>query len=181
MFCDWTEFHSFVRPTERPKLTDFCTELTGITQTTVDSAPILPTVLIQLYAFLKQHKLTFASTTSKASAAPALSSSSSSFTCCWVSDGQADFHHFLYAEMLRKRLPVPPALFSHYCDIRLTFMEYFPHCSRAYLSRMLREVGLKFAGRPHSGLDDARNIARLLIEVAGRGGVVKCNSQLPAH
>ena len=99
-----------------------------------------------------------------------------------MSDGQADFHHFLHAELLRKRLPAPPAaLFSHYCDIRLTFTDYFPHCSRAYLSRMLREVGLRFVGRPHCGLDDARNIARVLTAIVGRGGLVTRNSQLPSH
>ena len=168
-------FHSFVRPTERPKLTGFCTELTGITQATVDSAPTLPTVLNQLYAFLQQHDLTFPSTTP-----PPPTASAASISCCWLCDGQSDLHHFLHAEVSRKRLSTPASLFSHYCDIRLVFGSYHPHCTRPHLQRMLREVGLRFIGRPHSGLDDAKNVARLLLELIARGALVNSNSRLPA-
>ena len=170
-----SEFHLFVRPTERSKLTEFCTELTGIAQDNVDSASTLPIVLNQLYLFLQQHKLTFSTATS-----PPLTASSASFSCCWVCDGQSDFEHFLHAEVSRKRLFTPPLLFSHYCDIRLAYASYHPHCTRPHLRGMLREMGLRFVGRPHSGLDDARNVASLLIELINRGAVVNCNSQLPA-
>ncbi|XP_056320425.1 ERI1 exoribonuclease 2, partial [Danio aesculapii] len=40
-----SEFHSYVQPQERPVLSAFCTELTGITQDQVDSAPPLHIVL----------------------------------------------------------------------------------------------------------------------------------------
>jgi len=39
------KFHSFVKPVVYPKLTAFCTNLTGITQEKIDNAPILPEVL----------------------------------------------------------------------------------------------------------------------------------------
>lgn len=38
------EFHSYVRPVRNPKLTPFCTSLTGITQDKVDPAPTFPEV-----------------------------------------------------------------------------------------------------------------------------------------
>ncbi|PHS12961.1 MAG: exonuclease [Kangiella sp.] len=41
------EFQSFVKPTFHPQLTDFCTELTSITQQNVDSAPPFSEVLAQ--------------------------------------------------------------------------------------------------------------------------------------
>lgn len=45
----WTvaEFQAFVRPVRHPKLTDFCTSLTSITQTDVDQAPTFSEVLTQ--------------------------------------------------------------------------------------------------------------------------------------
>lgn len=173
-----SEFHSFVRPTERPKLTAFCTELTGITQDNVDSAPTLPTVLDRLYTFLQQHNLTF--TPHPSPHQPPTAVATGQLSCCWVCDGQSDFLHFLHGEVSRKHLSTPPHLFSHYCDIRLTFTAYLPHCSRPHLRRMLREVGLRLVGRLHSGLDDARNVARLLVELIGRGAVVDWTNQLPA-
>ena len=44
-------FHSFVRPTVCPELSDFCTALTGITQDIVDSSMELPDVLSHFNAW----------------------------------------------------------------------------------------------------------------------------------
>ena len=41
-----------MRPTERAQLSEFCTKLTGINQTTVDAAPPLADVLASFHAFL---------------------------------------------------------------------------------------------------------------------------------
>ncbi|KAF9434433.1 hypothetical protein BGZ76_008029 [Entomortierella beljakovae] len=49
------EFHSYVRPVHRPILSDFCKSLTGITQETVDAAPIFTEVLEQFNEFLMKH------------------------------------------------------------------------------------------------------------------------------
>ena len=39
-----SEFNSFVRPVDRPHLSEFCIELTGISQADVDAAPPFPEV-----------------------------------------------------------------------------------------------------------------------------------------
>ena len=39
------EFHTYVQPKFNPIISDFCTELTGILQETVENQPELPTVL----------------------------------------------------------------------------------------------------------------------------------------
>ena len=45
--------HSFlVRPTRNPVLSDFCMELTGITQSMVDAAPTLPEAIEAMNAWL---------------------------------------------------------------------------------------------------------------------------------
>ena len=44
-------FHSFIRPTVCPELSDFCMALTGITQDIVDSSMELPDVLSHFNAW----------------------------------------------------------------------------------------------------------------------------------
>ena len=51
------EFHHYVRPVQNPTLTAFCTELTGIQQSWVDSAPTFETALRQHTSWLRQHGL----------------------------------------------------------------------------------------------------------------------------
>jgi inhibitor of KinA sporulation pathway (predicted exonuclease) len=46
-------FHTYVKPTVNPKLTDFCTKLTGITQRQVDEGVSLETALEQLHKLLR--------------------------------------------------------------------------------------------------------------------------------
>jgi inhibitor of KinA sporulation pathway (predicted exonuclease) len=41
----WPEFQTFVRPQRLPRLSNFCRELTGITQRDVDAAPTFPEAL----------------------------------------------------------------------------------------------------------------------------------------
>ena len=47
------EFHTYVRPEVNPSLTDFCRDLTGITQAQVDAAPTFPDALRMLAAWLE--------------------------------------------------------------------------------------------------------------------------------
>ena len=47
-------FHAFVKPTERPVLSAFCTRLTGIDQATVDKAETLDRVLVKFCAWLDE-------------------------------------------------------------------------------------------------------------------------------
>ncbi|KAI5479590.1 Short-chain dehydrogenase/reductase family protein [Pseudohyphozyma bogoriensis] len=52
------EFHTFVKPSWKPKLSLFCTELTGITQADVDSAPTYPEMLDKFQSeFIDKHNL----------------------------------------------------------------------------------------------------------------------------
>ncbi|KAF9948375.1 hypothetical protein BGZ70_002239 [Mortierella alpina] len=51
------EFHSYVRPTNRPILSDFCIELTGITQHTIDEAPTFTEVLSLFEDWLTKHNI----------------------------------------------------------------------------------------------------------------------------
>lgn len=43
---------------------------------------------------------------------------------------------------------------------------------------MLSHLGMQFEGRPHCGLDDARNIANVLIRMMTDGATVQANERI---
>ena len=46
------------------------------------------------------------------------------------------------------------------------------------LNAMLTLVGLEFEGQPHSGLDDAKNIARVLLRLIADRAFVRVNEKI---
>lgn len=48
------------------------------------------------------------------------------------------------------------------------------------LSTMLENLGLKYEGRPHSGLDDSRNIARIALRMLQDGCQLRVNERMHA-
>lgn len=133
------EFHRFVRPTEEPYLSDYCTDLTGIEQCDVDCADDLSYVLDEFSDFLEENGVR-------------------NFTVC--TDGPWDFSKFLYPESQRKNIDYPYWAI-HWLDIRRRFQRSFRLDKWYNIDRMLDALGMVFQGRPHSGIDDARNIARI--------------------
>uniref|UniRef100_A0A7S1FAB9 Exonuclease domain-containing protein n=1 Tax=Noctiluca scintillans TaxID=2966 RepID=A0A7S1FAB9_NOCSC len=150
------EFHRYVRCAENPRLTPFCTELTGITQEDVDSAERLPVVLQQFQEFLDSHGLV----TRRRERSP----SRPLFVIC--TDGPWDIRKFLRPEAGRKRLHLEHC-WNRWVDVRRTFETR--RGLRCGVVPMLQHMGLAFEGREHSGLDDARNIARILIVLLESG------------
>ncbi|KAG8984816.1 hypothetical protein FRB93_006304 [Tulasnella sp. JGI-2019a] len=51
------DFRSYVRPTWRPQLTDFCKSLTGIDQSEIDTAPTFTEMLVSFESWLQKHGL----------------------------------------------------------------------------------------------------------------------------
>ncbi len=47
------------------------------------------------------------------------------------------------------------------------------------LAKMLENLGMKFEGREHCGMDDARNIVRILLQMIEDGCVLKYNRFMP--
>ena len=140
-------FHAFVKPTERPVLSDFCTRLTGIDQAKVDGAETLDRVLVKFCAWLDE----FAGENYSLAA-----------------DCQSDLRHFLLAECRRKKIRVRDA-WRVWVDIGRHLMVHFDLRRPGNLQMKLAKVGLTFEGTPHRGLDDARNIGRLALALQERG------------
>lgn len=125
----------YVRPVIHPVLTPFCTELTGITQRTVSQASLLEDALAALQDFLQQQ-----------------------LPCAWGSWGKFDARQFTQETAL-KSLRNPLAELPH-LNIKQLFARKRGH--RVGLAQALRLSGLDFEGRYHSGIDDTRNIGRLI-------------------
>lgn len=65
-------------------------------------------------------------------------------------------------------------------NIRKTFSNFYD-CKRQSLSKMLETSGYTFVGQPHSGRDDALNIARLVVRLLEDGCKLIVNERLFTH
>ncbi|KAF5331161.1 hypothetical protein D9619_005972 [Psilocybe cf. subviscida] len=165
------EFKSFVKPTWRPTLSDFCTQLTGIRQEQVDASPPFAEVLVMLEAFLIKNGLIERATGNRLK------------RFCWCSDGPWDIRDFLVKQCFISQIEMPEWIRGDVLDVRSAVQQWKigqtpapkPHIYHAVrpslnISAQLLALGLPaFEGRQHSGIDDTRNIARIVTELARRG------------
>ncbi|KAJ3122890.1 3'-5' exoribonuclease 1 [Physocladia obscura] len=147
------EFRSFVKPVLNPTLSPFCTQLTGITQEQVDTAPQFPAVLKSFEAFLSRNDIR-----------PA--------RMAFCTDGPWDIRDFVRTQCEVSGLRRPSYLVD-YIDVRRMFARFYlgKRGKRQNLAGMLTTLGMTFEGREHSGIDDARNIARIVLRMMADGCV----------
>lgn len=136
----YREFNAFVKPVIHPTLTPFCTELTSITQSQVDNGLSLQKALTQLDDFLFNENVD-----------------------AWASWGAFDANQ-IRKDIRNNRLREKDYSFLEMRHINLSH-EY------VLSQRLKRKMGvrkalashnMKFIGIPHRGIDDVKNIARLL-------------------
>lgn len=151
-------FQSYVKPVVNPKLSTFCISLTGITQEQVDNAEEFPAVLEKFEAWLKKHKL---GTKNKYAV---------------VTDGPWDMGCFLYGQCKLSSIPYP-VFARKWVNIRKMFSNFYK-CERMPLQLMLDRLHIQFEGRPHCGLDDARNIAEMLLRMINDGASIEINEKI---
>lgn len=105
------EFHSYVRPTEAPQLSEFCIHFTGITQSQVDQSNQLQEVLQRFDSWLKRtvakHQLVL----------PKMRISSKPENTVFVTWSDWDFGVCLMQECTKKRL-TRPGYFNQWMDLR---------------------------------------------------------------
>ena len=138
------EFQTFIRPIRHPILTPFCRELTSITQAEVDAAPGFPEAIAALGEFIHEH--------------------SPQWLPLFGSWGDYDRHQFeLDAKLHAVGLPFGP----DHLNIKAAFSDALGTRKRFGMARALAKLGLSLAGTHHRGIDDARNIARILPYAVG--------------
>eukprot|EP00759_Apiculatamorpha_spiralis_P041274 PhF_6_TR39876/c0_g1_i1/m.59287/K18418/ERI3, PINT1; ERI1 exoribonuclease 3 len=140
------EFHEYVKPVHNPILTPFCTSLTGITQDTVDQASPFPEVYKRFQAWM--------------ASLPEEMTKDPLFVTC----GDWDLKTMLPTQCTVSGVPIPAYLKS-WCNVKKIYG------NGRGMDSMLNGLGLPLVGRHHNGLDDARNIASICIELMKRGKV----------
>eukprot|EP01125_Pyxidicula_operculata_P018045 TRINITY_DN6388_c0_g1_i1.p1 TRINITY_DN6388_c0_g1~~TRINITY_DN6388_c0_g1_i1.p1 ORF type:complete len:216 (-),score=35.46 TRINITY_DN6388_c0_g1_i1:5-652(-) len=155
-------FHTYIKPVEVPKLTNFCKELTGITQEKVNNGVTLDIALELFDAWLNKHNLTH--------------SSKKPNNFAIVTDGPWDMRNFLDEECKRKNMK-KAEYYEEWVNIRWLFAEFYG-IRRCGVRKMLGKQGMTFEGNQHSGIDDAINISRIAVQMMKDGAVLDINDSL---
>lgn len=93
-----------------------------------------------------------------------------------ATDGPWDMQNFLNLQCSLSQLDYPRWA-RKWIDIRKMFSNYLG-VRRCGILKMLGYYGYEFEGSQHCGLDDAKNIARILLRLATDGCEIKINSHL---
>jgi len=143
------EFVTFIKPIRNSLLTEFCTKLTSITQSNVDEAPSYPEAIKLFKQWLYQYD--------------------SFLFCSWgdYDKGQLEqdsqFHRISY--------PIG----SEHINIKKLFSLNQNLKKKFGMAGALELAGLPLDGKHHRGIDDARNMAKLMPFILGRERLPKKN------
>jgi len=149
------EFRTYVRPVHHPRLTEFCTELTGITQDLVAAAPEFPEAMRRACSWLQERR--------------------GERRALFVTCGDWDLLTMLPAQCQHsgQKVPLP---FRKWANLKKVFATIDGGRKVPGMAGMLSKLGLQLEGRHHSGLDDCRNIARILQTLCRDGASVDITS-----
>ncbi|TFK91691.1 exonuclease [Polyporus arcularius HHB13444] len=146
-------FHEYVRPVRHPTLTKFCTDLTGIEQSTVDAADTFPIVWERYQEFLREH------------GAIQDPESVAYLTC-----GDWDLKIMLPLQLHLSGTQVgldpstgalaPP--YNRWINVKKSFQRLHGLKNPRGMAGMLRHANMELEGRHHSGIDDCKNILRVV-------------------
>jgi len=142
-------FHRFVRPSEHPELSAFCTQLTGIVQDQIDSSDPFPEVLADFHRWL-HHEV---------GPSPALP-----VTC-----GDWDLLTALPRQCSLSGVELPQWA-RQWHNVKQSHSSVQGRYANS-LKKVLEDLKLTPEGVPHRGIDDCRNIANIVRALAERGVV----------
>lgn len=153
--CVVDEFSTFVKPVHHPVLRPFCTALTSITQADVQEAPVFADVLDAHQAWLASHGVT---------------ADNAVITTC----GDWDMNRMFVAQC---RVAEPPVrilapLYVRWANLKVLYCDVTGEGRAPGMPGMLRAMDLPLVGHHHRGIDDCRNLARLLLTLLERGATL---------
>ena len=136
-----SQFHEYVKPKVNPELTYFCTDLTGITQEMVEDVDEFPAVFERFKAWMESR-----------------TSDGRPFAmvCC----GDWDFKTMLPQQCRLSGLEVPDYCQS-WINVKKSYCSHYGQFPRG-LKVMLGNLNMAFEGRHHSGIDDVKNIVKIV-------------------
>lgn len=163
------KFHHYVQPSEHAKLSQFCKDLTGISQEKVDSGIPIGTCLNLFDEWVK-------ACTKKQNIALPSKRVDQQVNCIFATWSDWDLNVCLNYECKRKRLNCFPYLKS-WIDLRNTYRHFYGRNPKG-LNGALTDLGIEFVGREHSGIDDAINTAKLAWRMVKDGCIMKATKSL---
>ncbi len=135
------EFQRYIKPFVHPTLTPFCLELTGITQTQVDTGMPAAAAFADLSAFMTPYMKSLS----------------------WCSWGNYDKEHFaMDSARIGVSNPLSTDTIAH-TNLKAVFSRMTPNKKRVGLKVAVARIDFDWVGRHHSGLDDARNVANIAL------------------
>lgn len=149
-------FHEYVKPFKNNILSEYCKELTGISQEQIDAAALFPEVLNRFRMWMDKHRL--------------------NGQYAIVTDGPWDMGRFLYTQIKVSGLSYPKFA-KRWVNIKKIFSNFYDQ-RKPSLDVMLSKLNFVFEGRPHSGIDDAKNISRVLIQMLKDGASIRVNERI---
>ncbi|KAH9295344.1 hypothetical protein KI387_038932, partial [Taxus chinensis] len=152
-------FQTYIRPVYHPVLTDFCRELTGIQQSQVSGGVSLSEALLMHDNWLEERGV-----------------KNTNFSIVTWSDWDCEV--MLESECNLKSIR-KPSYFNRWINLKLPFWDAFDKL-RCNLKGAVQVAGLMWEGRAHCGLDDARNTAKLLVDLMRRGIKLSITSRCPS-
>lgn len=164
------KFHQYVQPTEHKALSSFCTELTGITQEKVDNGIPIGICLKLFSNWVNKHML------EKEFSFPSSKEESKKSKAIFVTWSDWDLNTCLQYECKRKQINYSSYLKS-WIDLRKTYRSFYM-CKPQGLNGALKNLGILFQGREHSGIDDAINTAYLVKRMVADGCTMKATKSL---
>ncbi|GMT25223.1 hypothetical protein PFISCL1PPCAC_16520 [Pristionchus fissidentatus] len=145
------KFRTYVKPEINPKISEFCTNLTHISQADVDAAPTFPEAWSRLLEWMSRHGMM--GTDPEASFAV-------------VTDGPNDVQHFLQRSFLQYNMVIPHE-FRHFINVKKIFEQRIETLikgdGRTSIAKMCQRLGIEMEGMAHEGIMDAINVAQIAI------------------
>jgi inhibitor of KinA sporulation pathway (predicted exonuclease) len=129
------EFQQFIQPVRNPQLTDFCTELTTISQKDVANALKFSEAIALLQEWMRSYP--------------------GYVFCSW---GDYDRKQFIQDCHYHK---IDYPFDDQHRNIKKEFSEYLGTSKGFGMAKALQHLGIELQGIHHRGIDDARNIAAI--------------------
>jgi 3'-5' exoribonuclease 1 len=138
------EFQTFIKPLRHPILTEFCLQLTSITQQQVDTAPTFPDSIKLWQPWLAKFDRTI-----------------------FGSWGDYDRQQ-LQQDSKHHHIDLPYPVSSNHINLKELFSTTQGLNKRYGMAQALKLAQIELTGTHHRGIDDARNISKLLPYILGR-------------
>jgi ERI1 exoribonuclease 3 len=148
-------FATFVRPSRQPILTAFCTQLTTIQQEDLEGQPMIGEVLTRFATWLDAHGITDDNT-------------------CAVTCGDWDLRRMwpLQASLVPDLHGRTPRLFRRWCNLKVAFGAHTGTRASGMMG-MLQQLGLAHEGVHHRGVDDVKNLCKVVTHLLEAGAEIR--------